>query len=324
MTDFIGLSGNDIKEKPEQEATKAKIAETEQEVPLQDGIKEDSTMKLDDSIETSNRVPTPRHTIQVNLTDKKSPIVFLFGAKSGGKTMTLVRLAKYLRPLGYKLLVDSNFCNIWEYKENKSKFNKMLDTAFAVKGTNYNDFLLIKVLDQNGNTVCQILEGAGEDYFPLTVEGGSRSQIAFPQYMSTLFASPNKKIWMFLTEPDWEEDRSEYVNRIDYCVKNFFGRRDKCIIIYNKIDKTPFAVGDKINKKAAMNQCNNEYQLLFSKFRNNSPLPSFLISPYSCEFVPFSTGTYSVAPSGADVPYTPSKEMYPNLLWDTINKCIKG
>ncbi len=320
MTDFIGLSGNDIKTKSAEETTKPEVEVKEKVVPSEEEI----NMELDDSTVPSNKVPTPRHTIQVNLTDTRSPIVFLFGAKSGGKTMTLIRLAKYLRPLGYKLLVDSNFCNIWEYKENKSKFNKMLDTEFAMKGTNYNDFLLIKVLDNNGNTVCQILEGAGEDYFPLTVEGGSRSQIAFPKYMAKLFASTNKKIWMFLTEPDWEEDRSEYVNRIDYCVKNFMSNKDKCIIIYNKVDTTPFAVGDKVNKKAAMNQCNGEYPLLFSKFRNHSPLPEFLVSKYSCEFIPFSTGTYGKAPQGADIPYTPSKEMYPRMLWDTIKKCIKG
>lgn len=315
---FTGLGGNE-----EKSPVETPVVNTTNNAATVDN-NNPGVIQQDDISESSVRVPTPRHTIEVNLTDKSAPIVFLFGAKSSGKSMTLVRLAKYLRPKGYKLEVDANFCNIWEYKENRAKFNKMLDSQFAMPGTNYNDFLLIKILDARGNTICQILEGAGEDYFPKSIEGGTRSYIEFSQYMTVLFASSNKKVWMFITEPNWDENRNEYVDRIGYCKDRFFGNRDKCIIIYNKIDKTPFASGEKVNIKAAMRQCNNEYPGLFSKFPNNSPLPSFLKSPFSCKFVPFSTGSYSPAPIGANVPYTPSKDIYPHHLWESIMKCIKG
>lgn len=272
------------------------------------------------------RSPTPSHLITVDLTDKKSPIILLFGAPSSGKTMTLVRLAKYLRPRGYQLVVDANFCgNAWEYQENMNNFNSMLNTNYALKGTGRNDFLLVKILDSQGNTICQILEGAGEDYFPSNIVSGiHRSRVPFPAYMTTVFASTNKKIWMFLTEPNWQQDRAEYVDRIKFCKQQHFGRRDKCIIVYNKIDTTPFSTGDTINTRAASEQCNDEYPGIFSLFPTHSPLPRFLTEPYACKFVPFSTGTYGIPIPGQLSHYVPSREIHPARLWDTIMKCIKG
>lgn len=301
---------------------------------------DDKTDFVEESQTSQNRMPTPRHSITVTLTDKKAPIILLFGAPSTGKTMTLVRLAKYLRPKGYQLVVDANFCDIWEYSENMKNFNEMLSTQYALKGTNLNDFLLVKILDRQGNTVCQILEGAGEDYFSsTTVAGRFRSQAPFPPYMANVFASGNKKVWLFITEPncptsnDSEEhknplsktkSREEYVDRIRFCKHQHFGRRDKCIIIYNKIDKTPFANGTIINMKAARAQCISEYPGIFQLFPNNSPLPSFLKDPYDCKFVPFNTGTYGEYVPGYPQSYTPSKDEYPQKLWEEIMNCIKG
>lgn len=270
------------------------------------------------------RTPTPTHLITVNLIDNRSPIVLLFGAPSSGKTMTLIRLAKYLRPLGYQLVVDANFCaNAWEYQENMKNFNSMLNTNFAMKGTDRNDFLLVKILDRHANTVCQILEGAGEDYFPSNMIAGiPRYQVPFPAYMTTLFASNNKKVWMFLTEPNWQQNRAEYVDRIRFCKQQHFGNRDKCIIVYNKIDTTPYSTGDTVNEDAASVQCNNEYPGIFGIFPNNSPLP--WAPKYDCEFVPFSTGTYGLPVPGHQAPYVPSREIHPAKLWNAIMKCIRG
>ncbi len=278
--------------------------------------------------EPGPKASTPAHTIEVNLTDRKSPIILLFGPQSSGKTMTLVRLAQYLRPKGYQLMVDANFCdNAWEYEANMINFNKMLGTNFALKGTGRNDFLLVKILDRQGNTKCQILEGAGEDYFPSTeVPGYSRSKVPFPAYMTHIFNAPNKKVWMFITEPNWltSNDRFEYVERIKFCKDRHFGQRDKCIIVYNKIDNTPFCSGEKVNVKASIIQCNNEYQGIFDLFPNTSPLPSFLREPYACKYVPFSTGTYGISVPNHPAQYVPSKDIHPARLWDAIISCINS
>lgn len=272
-----------------------------------------------------NQINTPPQQIAVSLVDTSSPIIFLFGAPQSGKTMTLVRLAKYLRARGYQLSVDTNFCDIWEYRRNSNKFNEMLNTQYALEGTNYNDFLLVRISDGNGNVVCQILEGAGEDYFPKSITSGeNRAKKTFPAYMTSLFLSPNKKIWMFITEPDWgaSGDRADYVDRIRFCKKQYFGARDKSIVIYNKIDTTPYLNGPTVNMKAVTKDCKDLYPGIFEIFKNSSPLP--WAKPYLCKFIPFSTGVYTSASGNDKRPYVPSKEVFPAELWKAICDGING
>lgn len=272
-------------------------------------------------------MPTPVNQIRVNVTSN-APIILLFGAPSSGKTMTLVRLAKYLHnKLRYTVKVDSNFCTIWEYRENTRKFNAMLGTTSAIKPTNHNDFLLVQVEDDRGRVICQILEGAGEDYFPKETETAlNRAEIPFPHYMSQVFATTNKKVWAFITEPNWnvdQNDKNEYVDRIDYCKQQYSGTKDKYVIIYNKVDKTRLQrTSTSVAIKNAMIKCGEEYQGLFENFRNHSPLP--FTRDYLCEFVPFSTGTYGLPDENGITSYTASNDAYPAQLWNMIIKLIKG
>lgn len=276
------------------------------------------------------RTPTDPNKITVNVSDPKAPIILLFGAPSSGKTMTLVRLARYLRTRGYTVSVDPQFVttrDVWEYTENSARFNTMLGTTTALQGTGRNDFLFVRVCDERGKLICQILEGAGEDYFPKS--GTNRAQTPFPSYMTGIFNSNNKKIWMFLTEPDWDVnqiDRVEYVQRIAYCKHQFFNsRRDRSIIVYNKVDKTNFVYGPgQVHIKEAMTYCNNEYVGLFGIFKNPSPLAGILTEKYTCKFVPFSTGVYGEAAEGEYGHYDMSHDSYPRHLWETIMDCIKN
>ena len=275
------------------------------------------------------RTPTDPNKITVRVSDTKAPIILLFGAPSSGKTMTLVRLARYLRAKkGYSVSVDQRFVttkDVWEYAENSAKFNQMLGTTTALPGTGRNDFLFLRVCDSKGKLICQILEGAGEDYFPS--KGTDRAQNPFPSYMTGIFNGNNKKVWVFLTEPNWDvnqADREEYVQRIAYCKGQFFNpKKDKSIILYNKVDKTPFVTGaGQVHVQNAMNECNNEYDGLFRIFRNTNPLP--WAEKYTCKFVPFSTGVYGKAAQGELGHYDISHDAYPATLWETIMDCIKG
>lgn len=288
------------------------------------------SIATDDSASEENvpRPATDPSSITVRVGDSTAPIILLFGAPSSGKTMTLVRLARYLRSKGYSISVDPQFVTkkVWEYEENSAKFNKMLGTTKALKGTGRNDFLFIRVCDKFGTLKCQILEGAGEDYFPSS--GDNRAQLPFPSYMTGIFNTSNKKIWMFLTEPDWKvelDDRDEYVQRIAYCKSQFFHpKRDKSIILYNKIDSKPEFLGGPgvVHIKNAKKYCNNEYSGLFQIFKNPSPWP--LAKEYLCEFVPFSTGTYGESKPNTDAHYDLSHDSYPAKLWSVIQDCIKG
>ena len=312
-TKFEGLDNNPIVENPNDVSTDNHVVDnvTEQQ-PEQP------------------RTPTDPNKITVYVSDKKAPIILLFGAKGSGKTMSLVRLARYLRAKkGYSVSVDQRFVttkDVWEYAENSAKFNQMLGTTTALAGTDHNDFLFIRVCDSKGKLICQILEGAGEDYFPPKIMS-DRVQRPFPPYMTGIFHENNKKVWIFLTEPNWDVnkvDREEYVQRIAYCKGQFFNlKKDKSIILYNKVDATPFVAGaGQVHVKNAMVDCNNEYEGLFDIFRNTSPLP--WADKYTCKFVPFSTGVYSKVAERELPHYDISHDAYPAKLWETIMDCIKG
>lgn len=288
-------------------------------VKIEDNI--DNTPITDNSIEdlsqdnNIDQPPTPRNQIHVHINDQKTPIVLLFGAQQSGKTMTLVRLSNYLRPLGYKIEIEKNFCTTaWEYKVNSDNFNQMLSTPKPLKGTNYNDFLFIRISDKFGNPICYILEAAGEDYFSKQ----SDPRRSFPNYMQSVFNTPNRKIWLFITEPNWEVDhgvKQNYVDRIRFCKDQSTGKKDKFIILYNKIDKTSLISGGKINTKVAETQCGNEYSGIFDIFTEDVILFG---KTKKYKFVPFSTGSYDEYGG-----YTRSRDEFPSGLWKSIQESIK-
>lgn len=251
-----------------------------------------------------------------------APIVLLFGAQSTGKTMTLVRLGRYLRTQGYELSVDDLFCKkeVWEYKENTEKFNSMLATDVALEGTKRNDFLFVNVT-KKGNVVCHILEAAGEDYFPLSNDGHRDCSKEFPGYMTTVFNTNNKKLWIFVIDATWSDYQigEDYVNRIrsvvgsKYCNK----KKDKFLLLYNKADTRNYITGSDIRNEQAEQVCYKQYEKLKEIFEN--PTKSIFGSKYLHKFLAFSTGTY-IDEDDDDKKFVPSRDFVPEALW----KLIKG
>lgn len=260
--------------------------------------------------------PTDPSLIVANITDQRAPIVLLFGAKSTGKTMTLVRLSRYLETIGAEVKVDPYFCTTaWEYKKNSKSFVKMKSTDRKLAPTNHNDFLFVHVVEGNtGLTVCQILEAAGEHYFPsanLVPEGKTRVNADFPKYMNDVFSTPNKKVWVFILDPTLsvQSDREDFVKRISFIKGRFNWHRDRAIILYNKIDETNFGGADytSVKKAAAEEHCNGTaYKNVFKLFEGG-----FLESD-RYTFVPFTTGYFS---NGG---YTASDDSFPKALWNSI------
>ena len=262
----------------------------------------------------------------INIEDREAPIVLLFGPPSSGKSMTIVRLARYLRGQGYTVIPDESFKCSGEYKNRCEKFKKDLNTDRPLGGNGFNEFLMVKII-HHGKTVCQILEAPGEHYFnPEKPERTSAND--FPPYMTKIIRSlDNRKIWVFITEAGWDKKpviKNAYVERIKKCKDQLFDKSDRFIILYNKIDrKEEFFESGHILTSRAEKAMGNEYANLQGVFKNQNPITS-LWRRYDYRFVPFSTGIYGQGTCSGKPKYTESKDLYPKLFWEQLTRCIKG
>lgn len=261
----------------------------------------------------------------IKITDKRAPIVMLFGPPSSGKSMTLVRLARYLRKQGYTVKADPTFKSDETYKSRCEKFHQNLSTKEALEGNALNEFLMVKIIN-HGSTVCQILEAPGEHYFnPKKPEEISARN--FRPYLTEIIRNlPNRKIWVYLTEAEWHYHASvkeAYVNRIRGCKHHLHKKSDDVIILYNKVDQKEELFEDgQLHVASAEKAMKDEYDGLASVFKNPNPITS-LWRPYNYKFVPFVTGYYTTQMSG-NQKYNESEEIYPHILWSQLMKCIKG
>ena len=265
--------------------------------------------------------------IRVTIADPKAPLVILFGPPACGKTMTLVRLARYLNKNGYKISPirtfrpndDQNYVEICK-PEN---FSKIINSPDAANSTANVSFMLVEVV-KNGKRLCQILEAPGEYYF-----NPNNPSMPFPSYVNTIIASNNRKLWAIMVEPDWRdvEDRINYVARINELSRRM-DVKDKTLFVFNKIDLTNFTrKKGQINITQARIEISNLYPGIFEMFRNQNPI-SRLWNEYLCGFVTFQTGTYTITTKtdkGNTIwNYQEGPDNYPQMLWNEIQKSITG
>ncbi len=261
------------------------------------------------------------NAITVVIADHKTPIVVLYGPPSCGKTMTLVRMTRYLASQGYTVIPEKTFRPSYDenYKQLCDDFGGMINSNSAATSTTNISFMLVKVL-KNGKPICQLLEAPGEHYF-LPDEPNR----PYPAYINAIFSSMNRKIWAIMLEPDWSdyEPRANYVTRISQLKSHYLSPKDKVLFVYNKIDLTAFVRGaGMVNTKEAINDVQNLYPNIFVPFKNENPITRFF-TKYNCEFVPFMTGSYSQTMSGG-ITYTEGHSIYAQRLWQAILKLLNG
>lgn len=261
----------------------------------------------------------------IKIGDKRAPIVMLFGPPTSGKSMTLVRLARYLRKQGYTVKADPTFKSDDAYKARCEQFHKNLNTTEALQGNALNEFLMVKVIN-HGTTVCQILEAPGEHYFnPKKPEEVSPRN--FRPYLTEIIRNlSNRKIWVFITEAEWNVHASvkdSYVSRIRGCKHQLLKSTDRVVILYNKVDQKEELFEDgQLHVSSAEKAMKDEYEGLSTIFKNPNPITS-LWRAFNYRFVPFCTGYYTKQVGGKHK-YNESEERYPRLLWTELMKCFKG
>lgn len=282
--------------------------------PLTTGVVETALVGLS---ETELNDP---NSIKVTVADSNTPIVILYGPPSCGKTMTLVRLTRFLVSHGYTVRPEKTFRPTYDenYKHLCDNFDQTINSNSAATSTTNISFMLVKVF-KNGKPVCQLLEAPGEYYFK--PDDPNRP---YPAYVHEILNSTNRKVWAIMVEPDWSDSvpRANYVTRIRN-LKSMMSTRDKVLFIYNKIDLTPYVYGvGQVNTKEAIRSVQNLYPNIFVPFENQNPITKFFVK-YNCEFIPFMTGNYSQTVNGGFT-YTEGHPIYAQKLWSVMLKLIKG
>lgn len=258
--------------------------------------------------------------IRVTINDSSAPIVVLFGPASCGKTMTMVRLARYLQGQGYILQPDRNFRPSYDknYEQLCDQFAEIVNSDDAANRTDNISFMLVKVI-KDGKTICQILEGPGELYFD-----PQKACQEWPTYVHSLLNNTSlRKVFVPFVEPNFMEEsvRRNYVSTLNQLKQST--DRQRYVFLYNKIDKTPFVIAPgKVHINHAMHQVTCDYPDIFANFKNQNPITS-IWRPYNFDFVPFQTGVYTKPASGSLV-YIQGSDRYPELLWASLLKNIRG
>lgn len=283
---------------------------------IQDTAVEDNGMSLEE-LNDPNK-------IKVTIADYNTPLVILFGPPACGKTMTLVRLTRYLQSKGYTVQPITSFRPSYDknYSDMCKNFDSMINSDNAAQSTAKINFMLVQVMYQ-GKPLCQILEGPGEYYFK-----PEEPNAPFPRYVNTIIKSNNRKIWAIMVEPDntnrrmGDEARRNYVNKI-HRLKTNVSPRDKVMFIFNKIDETNFVISPGVIKYGyALQHTDYLYPNIFVPFKNVNPITKW-VSPNNFDFIAFQTGTFSEAADGT-LTFEEGHDVYPRKLWEFIQKRIRG
>jgi DNA polymerase III delta prime subunit len=271
---------------------------------------------------TQEEIKDP-NKIKVEIANYQIPIVVLFGPPSCGKTMTLIRLTRYLRSMGYTVQPVTSFRPSYDknYGDMCKNFDNMINSDDAAASTSRINFMLVEVL-QNGRPICQILEAPGEHYFD-----PNNISAEFPTYVYEIIRSSNRKIWTIVVEPDNtghldSEKRRNYVTRI-HSLKQKINLKDDIVFCFNKVDQTPFVISPgNVRIGELVKHTNYLYSNIFVPFMNQNPITK-LWRPYNFDFFAFQTG-YFVEASDGTLRFTEGNDVYPNKFWAIILNKIRG
>lgn len=254
--------------------------------------------------------------LHISIVDKTNPIIPLIGLPAVGKTMTLVRLVRYLTEHGFHVEPDRYFRPKYDdrYVDICDTFQQMVNSAYAAASTSLTSIMMVNVYDKNGRKMCSIIDTPGELYQTKNHE--------LLQYINTIIEAPNPKIWIYFLQPEINSANSmtKFRQSINDITK-ICSTRNKHVILLNKIDLIKDYV-DINNKQQLFSFIENRFPDILAIFRDGS-FSEFLLHKFHIYkrpyLMPFQTGSYHESETMGLV-YQPSNNSFPQALWDLISR----
>ena len=258
--------------------------------------------------------------MNITITDP-APIVVLFGPACCGKTMALLRMARYLENDGFRVVPDVMFRrNDEHYQKLCSEFHTTVYGEYSAGGTGVNGFMMVKVVDNNGRTECQFLDATGEILI------NEKGLAVFPQYIESVIHSKNRRVWVFFVESHWGVDQTnrnmyvEGIRNLISIVHNINMRSDNVIFLFSKADKAEyhhlFTSKGRPNCRLFYDEVKHCYPGIFAQYER-AGMARLLLGKNKFEATPFSAGEFS---TDGRLHWYPSIDWYPKQFWKAIKK----
>ena len=301
----------------------------ESNIPAQGDVNGNNNMlQQEENAIEQNYNTTENDAVVIN---DNSPVIILFGAGSSGKTMTLIRLSKYLMDIGFRIEPVRTFRDSRDthYQAMCDNFTSLINSGKAPGRNLVIDYMLVKVINPSGRPVCQLLEAPGEHYF----DTKNPTKDSFPTYLQTIKEHNSRKTWMFIIEKDWipevkaeqyndQQIRALYAKKIKELQDNYvlIEDGDKVIFTLHKADK--HLISGQLNVKQLFADVKNQYPSIFDNYKEKRPIIKWF-KEYIFDFVPFSAGSFPDDGNGGQH-YIKGKDKYPAELWQAILKTVRG
>ncbi|MDY6381940.1 MAG: hypothetical protein SPK94_06790 [Bacteroidales bacterium] len=263
--------------------------------------------------------------INPHVADEEAPLVIFYGPKNCGKTMTLVRLAKYLG--SDHLSPESDFRKDGSYKRACANFNEVLRSNDAAASTAVFDFILVNMYKNKNKKVARILEAPGEHFFQEI-----NPTAGYYSYFTDVIASKKyKRIWCFFVPLSWEDrdTRKSYASKINKLLESqknpMIKKNDKVLFICSKSDGLDVKVDNKNNlvdpifdRLKTDNDFKEEVKKRYPDIFNNFSDAFWTGSKKPFKFITFSAGSFTKV--GGGIRYDVGDNSEPEKLLKTIEK----
>ena len=207
-----------------------------------------TTATANESADTQTNVGIASVRTDPNIPRDDAPIVVLVGPPQSGKSMVLKCLADYLHKADSRCTIEANR-NLFdddEYQANCNTFEALIGETYK-KMPNTINFLMVDLIDRNGNTVAHFLEAPGEDYFSLD-DSDQEPQRGFPGYMNSIAQidddHPRKVVYVIILDLDSDTPFRRHIKLKEKYTKKMkklyqiyvVNHPAEVILLYNKAD----------------------------------------------------------------------------------------